>query len=156
MIPLLKKGLNSNPKMLNILSKTIQNKILACLAGTVKEEIMQEVKENVQFSVIVDETKDVQKKEQMSLVLRYYYNGLIYESFLEFQEAEKLDAAGLTEKIIGCLEKYGLEYKKNLVGQGYDGAAVMSGAHSGVQARIKAVAKHAFYVHCNAKVKIIE
>lgn len=45
---------------------------------------MQEVKERVQFSVIADETKDVQKKEQMSLVLRYYYNGLIYESFLEF------------------------------------------------------------------------
>ncbi len=77
------------------------------------------------------------KKEQMSIVLRYYYNGLIYESFLESQEAEKLDAAGLTEKIIGCLEKYGLEYKKNLVGQGYDWASVMSGAHSGVQERIK-------------------
>lgn len=39
---------------------------------------------------------------------------------------------------------------KNLVGQGYDGAAVMSRAHSGVQAKIKDVAKHAFYVHCSA------
>lgn len=28
----------------------------------VKEEIMQEVEESVQFSVIIDETKDVQKK----------------------------------------------------------------------------------------------
>lgn len=55
---------------------------------------MQEVKESVQFSVIVDEIKDVQKKEQMSIVLKYYYNGHIYDSFLEFQEAEKLDAAG--------------------------------------------------------------
>lgn len=61
-----------------------------------------------------------------------------------------LQAAGLTEKIISCLEKYGLEYKKNRVGQGYDRAAVMSGVNSGVQARIKAVAKHAFYVHCSA------
>lgn len=73
---------------------------------------MQEVKESGQFSVIVDETKDVQKKEQRSIVLRYCYHGLIYESFLEFQEAEKLDVAGLTEKISGCLEKHGLEYKK--------------------------------------------
>ncbi|KAF3834434.1 hypothetical protein F7725_025638 [Dissostichus mawsoni] len=32
----------------------------------------------------------------------------------------------------------------------YDGASVMSGKHSGVQARIKEVEKQAFYVHCNA------
>lgn len=33
---------------------------------------------------------------------------------------------------------------------GYDGAAVMSRRYSGVTARIKAEAKHAFYIHCNA------
>ena len=60
---------------------------------------------------------------------------MVHESFLEFQEAERLDAAGLTEKIIDCLERHGLNYKENLIGQGYDGAAVMSGKHSGVQAR---------------------
>lgn len=110
----------------------------------VTEEIIQEVKKSTQFSVIVDETKDVQKKEQISFVLRYYYNGVVHESFLEFAEAERLHAAALTDKIINFFEKHGLEYKKN------DGAAVMSGAHSGVQAKIKEVAKHAFYVHCSA------
>lgn len=50
---------------------------------------------------------------------------MVQESFLEYQKAEHLDAASLTEKLISCLEKYGLEYKENLVGQGYDGAAVM-------------------------------
>lgn len=44
----------------------------------------------------------------------------------------------------------GLDYKKNLVGQGYNGAAVMHGAHAGVQAKRKEVAKHAFYVHSSA------
>lgn len=116
----------------------------------VKEEIIQEVKTSKQFSVIVDETKDVQKKEQTSFVLRYFYNGVVHESFLEFEVAEHLDAAALSDKIIFFLEKHGLEYKKNLVGQGYDGAAVMRGAHAGVQAKIKEVAKHAFYVHCSA------
>lgn len=43
-----------------------------------------------------------------------------------------------------------LEYRSNLVGQGYDGASVMSGRYSGVAARIKAEAKYAVYVHCNA------
>jgi len=39
--------------------------------------------------------------------------------------AEHLDAAALSDKIIFFLEKHGLECKKNLVGQGCDGAAVM-------------------------------
>ncbi len=83
------------------------------------------------------------------MVIRYYYNGIIHESFLDFRWADSLDAAGLTSSIIHCLERHGLEYCTNLVGQGYDGAAVMSGKHSGVCTRIQDVAKYAFYVHCN-------
>lgn len=52
------------------------------------------------------------------MVVRYYYNGVVRESFLEFEEAKQLDAASLTEKIVSCLEKYGLQYKENLEGQG--------------------------------------
>ncbi|XP_041856904.1 zinc finger MYM-type protein 1-like [Melanotaenia boesemani] len=148
--PIIKKRLEQHAKNAKYTSKTIQNEILECLAAMVKETIIQEVKTSKQFSVIVDETKDVQKKEQMSFVLRYYYNGMVHESFLEFDVAEHLDAAALSCKIINFLERHGLQYKKNLVGQGYDGAAVMRGAHAGVQAKIKEVAKHAFYVHCSA------
>lgn len=63
-------------------------------------------------SVIADETKDLKKKEQLSLVLRYYYyyNGAVHENFLDFQQATRLDAEGLKDKIIHCLERYGLEY----------------------------------------------
>ena len=131
-------------------SSVIQNEILECLANMVRDEIIREVKESEVFSVIADETKDLKKKEQLSLVLRYYYNGAVHESFLDFQQATRLDAEGLKDKIIHRLERYGLEYRSNLVGQGYDGASVMSGKHSGVAARIKTDAKHAVYVHCNA------
>ena len=131
-------------------SSVIQNEILECLANMVCDEIIREVKESEVFSVIADETKDLKKKEQLSLVLRYYYNGAVHESFLDFQQATRLDAEGLKDKIIHRLERYGLEYRSNLVGQGYDGASVMSGKHSGVAARIKTDAKHAVYVHCNA------
>nr|XP_054592247.1 zinc finger MYM-type protein 1 [Nothobranchius furzeri] len=131
-------------------SKTIQNEMLECLAGMVQEEIVREVKQSEVLSIIADETKDLQKKEQVSLVIRYYYRGVIHESFIDFMKADSLDAAGLTDLIIKCLEKHGLEYRNNLVGQGYDGATVMSGKHSGVCTRIQEVAKYAFYVHCNA------
>lgn len=82
--------------------------------------------------------------------MRYYDNGAIHKSFLHFQSAKSLDAAGLTKIIIDCLEKHVLDYRNNLVGQGYDGASVMSGKHSGVSAWIKNSARFAFYVHCNA------
>ncbi|XP_056453653.1 zinc finger MYM-type protein 1-like isoform X2 [Gadus chalcogrammus] len=131
-------------------SNTIQNEILQCLTSMVQDSIVKEVKESEVFSIIADETKDLQKKEQLSLVLRYYYNGAVHESFLEMQHAQHLDAKGLSDMIIKCLESYELQYKSNLVGQGYDGASVMSGKHSGVAARIKTEAKTAFYVHCNA------
>ena len=88
------------------------------------------------FSVLADETKDLQKKEQMSVVLRYYYNGAIHGSFLCFQALDSLNAHGLSQMIISCLERCGLDYRNNLVGQGYDGAAVMSGKRSGVCTRI--------------------
>uniref|UniRef100_A0AAX7VMJ6 TTF-type domain-containing protein n=1 Tax=Astatotilapia calliptera TaxID=8154 RepID=A0AAX7VMJ6_ASTCA len=131
-------------------SNTIQNEVIECLSEMVREDIIREVKESEYFSVIADETKDLKKTEQLTLVLRYYYNGAVQESFLEFQRASQLDAAGLTQNIIQCLERYGLEYRSNLVGQGYDGASVMAGKCRGVAARIKTEAKHAFYVHCNA------
>ncbi|KAL4006913.1 DNA damage-binding protein 2 [Sarotherodon galilaeus] len=116
--PVVKRRLEQQAKNALYTSKTIQNEIVSCLA-----EMM---------SVI-------------SFIVRYYYNGAIHKSFLGFQEADRLDAAGLTSKIIGCLEKHGLDYRQNLVGQGYDGATVMS-----VQARIKEVAKYGFYIHCSA------
>ncbi|KAF3837723.1 hypothetical protein F7725_009491 [Dissostichus mawsoni] len=51
----------------------------------VRSEITEEVKNSEVFSIMADETKDVKKKEQISLVVRYYFNGAIQESFLHFE-----------------------------------------------------------------------
>uniref|UniRef100_A0A8C6SRB2 Zinc finger MYM-type protein 1-like n=1 Tax=Neogobius melanostomus TaxID=47308 RepID=A0A8C6SRB2_9GOBI len=126
-----------------------QNEIIDCLAEMVRTSI-SEVAQSEAFSILVDETKDLSKKEQMSFVIRYYYNGSVCESFLAFEAAQRLDAAALSQKIIQILQKHGLDYKNHLVGQAYDGASVMSGKNTGVQARMKSEAPLAFYVHCNA------
>ena len=55
----------------------------------------------------------------------------VLQSFSLFLGTERLDFKGLGEKITQCLERLGLEYKRYLVGQGYDGPAVMSGRHFG-------------------------
>ncbi|XP_061589448.1 zinc finger MYM-type protein 1-like [Cololabis saira] len=140
--PLIEKRLNGDAKYT---SKNIQNEILETLAEMVQQEIINEVKQSEVFGVVAEETK-----EQMSFVVRYFYNGAIHESFLDFVKADQLDAAGLSSLIIECLEKRGLEYRNNLVGQGYDGAAVTSGEQSGVCSQIQQLAKYAFYVHSKA------
>jgi hypothetical protein len=53
------------------------------------------------FSIQVDETKDISKKEQISIVLRYFLNGEIREEFLHFKEADGLDA----ESIFNVIKK---------------------------------------------------
>ena len=56
---------------------------------------------------------------------------------------------GISE-LVSQMQTLALDYKNRLVGQGYDGASVMSGKHRGVAALIKAEAKLAMYVHCYA------
>ena len=43
-----------------------------------------------------------------------------------------------------------MSVQKKLIAQTYDGAAVLSGIHKGVQTRIKEVFKNAHYIHCYA------
>ena len=68
-----------------------------CLEEMVRNSIINEVAQSEAFSIMVDETKDISKKEQMSFVIRYYYNGSILESFLAFEAPERLDAASLSQ-----------------------------------------------------------
>ncbi len=46
--------------------------MLQCLAGMVRDSILKDVREGEVFSITADESKDLQKKEQLSLVVRYY------------------------------------------------------------------------------------
>jgi Domain of unknown function (DUF4371)/hAT family C-terminal dimerisation region len=148
--PAIATKLKDLPQDAKYCSPMLQNEMIETLADMVRQEIITEVKESGEFSIMADETKDVRKLEQLSLVLRYYHSGEIHESFLQFESAEKLDAASLTEKILTTLEKHGLDYREHLVGQCYDGASVMSGKNNGVAKRIKELARFAFYIHCYA------
>lgn len=81
--------------------------MLDTLAEMVRFTIISEVKESRVFALMADETKDVKKKEHISLVLRYYYGGAVKESFLRFEAAEHLNAAGLADKEYPSLKNMG-------------------------------------------------
>lgn len=60
----------------------------------------------------------------------------INESFLGFKEVTDQTGSGLEEEILASLEEKGLTLFK-CRGQGYDGAANMSGIYQGVKSRIE-------------------
>ena len=73
------------------------------------------------FSLVVDESKDISKKEQIAIVLRLFNNNHLHECFLEFKAAHGLDAKSLSGVLLDALRRYGLDLLFS-VGQGYDGA----------------------------------
>ena len=66
-------------------SKKIQNEILATLAAMVRDEVIEEVKSSKFFSILVDESKDICKNEQISIVLRFFSKNKIQECFLDLK-----------------------------------------------------------------------
>jgi hypothetical protein len=62
-----------------------------------------------------------------------------------------MDAQSVYGVLIPTLEGWGLDLK-TLVGQGYDGAAVMSGSKNGVHKKVFDSYRNAIYVHCRSHV----
>eukprot|EP00732_Lithocolla_globosa_P001241 Lithocolla_globosa_v1_NODE_583_length_3681_cov_15.345284.p1 type:complete len:543 gc:universal NODE_583_length_3681_cov_15.345284:3050-1422(-) len=129
-------------------SAEIQNELIEIMAEMVTEEICEEIREAGCFSVLMDESRDVRKKEQISLVIRYVKK-TVEEAFLSFRATEGLTADALYASLKKELERNDLD-KQCTVGQGYDGANVMSGELSGVQTRFIQDVARALYVHCKA------
>lgn len=98
----------------------------------VRSEISAEIREAECFALMVDETKDVSKSEQLSIVVRYIKGEQVREEFLHFRRTEGLDADSLLSTSKQTLSQCNID-PHMCVGQCYDGAAVMSGCKNGVQ-----------------------
>ena len=133
----------------NWLSHDIQNEILEIMAHSLLRKLLDGVKLNIYYSIIVDEATDVAFKEQVSICLRYMSDNTndIHEDFVGMYETGSTTAETLTLLIKDALCRFGLDLR-NCCGQTYDGASNMSGRLSGVQARISAQYPKALYIHC--------
>ncbi|XP_074298997.1 uncharacterized protein LOC141629992 [Silene latifolia] len=100
-------------------SHQIQQEILSIYSDRIRDVIRNEIGDQ-KYCIIVDETKDVSKREQMTV-------GAIENCLL----AHKLNI-------------------ENIRGQGYDGASNMRGEWSGLQALFLKECPYAYYVHCFA------
>ena len=61
-------------------------------------------------------------------LLRYIHEGDVRERAIDFIEVKDVDAGTISEKLTKLLQPFELDPLK-CVGQGYDGASVMSGIH---------------------------
>jgi len=102
---------------------------------------------------MADETTDISGIEQMSVVVRYVDlvgdKYIIREDFLDFLPVTDLTGMGLADKLKTYVnDNFGTGAATNMVGQGYDGAAAMSGRLNGVQAHLRKDFPLAVFVHC--------
>ena len=134
-------------------SPDIQNELIEICGNEVKEVLLKECREAPCFAILADETTDKSTKIQLSVCVRFVKISdetvFVKEVFLGFVHAHKTDGETIAKLLFEFLEMNNLCADK-LRAQGYDGAGNMSGKHNGVQARVKAVAPDAVYVHCKA------
>ena len=111
---------------------------------------MRDIHDASIFALIADEATDISNKEQLCISLRWVdTNFVIHEDTLELIHLTKTDALTIVKAIQDFFVRYQLTITQ-CRGQAYDGASNMSGAISGVAARLQKEEPTAVYVHCLA------
>ena len=137
------------PSHSTYLSPASQNSMIECCADEVTATIVEEIKASKMYAVMADEARDGHV-EQLAVCVRYVTaDGGVKERLLELVTLKGLNAQCITDAIENVLESNGLN-DLLCVAQAYDGASVMSGSVSGVQARFREKHLEAVYVHCYA------
>ena len=148
--PELKDHLDHVPGNAKYTSPTIQNEIINLCDNVIRKLIRASIPKY--WSVMADETQDCSTTEQLSICVRYVSSeNEVCEEFIGFVKLEKMDAQTITDTLINALQEWGFNMSC-LVGQGYDGASVMSSSKNGVQAKVAAQYPNATYVHCRSHV----
>ncbi|XP_060201758.1 uncharacterized protein LOC132630195 [Lycium barbarum] len=130
-------------------SPMIQKDIVsACKIETIKA-ILEELNGDY-FSLLVDESFDVSRKEQMAIVLRYIdRNGSVMERLLDIVHVQDTSALSLKRAIVNLLAQHSLSLSY-VRGQCYDGASNMQGEINGLKMLIRQESRSAHSIHCFA------
>ncbi|XP_070030746.1 uncharacterized protein [Nicotiana sylvestris] len=120
----------------------------ACAKETTKAII--EVLGGDYFEILIDESKDVSHKEQMTLILRYVNkSGMVIKRFLDIVHVIDTSFSSLQKAIYSLLLDHSLR-KSKICGQGYDGANNMQGKINGLKSLILQDTPSAYCIHCFA------
>ncbi|KAG5622860.1 hypothetical protein H5410_008078 [Solanum commersonii] len=102
------------------------------------------------FALLVDESFDVSRKEQMAIVLRYVdKKGFVVEVFIGLVHVKDTNALSLKKTIVNVLAQHSLSLSY-VRGQCHDGASNMQGDINDLKMLIKKERKSAHSIHCFA------
>lgn len=108
------------------LSHEAENEILEIVSNNLLRSLTAEIQESGYFGLLIDETMDVSKKEQVSLCLRVVLKELeVKEYFIGFYETSATDAETLFNigndilvrlglNIQNCCGRWGREFKRKI------------------------------------------
>ena len=128
-------------------SPVIQNELLQIIADLIRERITNDVRASGWYGIILDETSDISRTEQVSLCLSFALNGTKKEAFIGFYSTKSTEGEVLYELVKSSITELNLDLK-NIVGKAFDGAANMNGVHKGLSTRMKERSPFGIYVHC--------
>lgn len=129
------KKVGKKKRWVSLLSNRTQNDLINTLATFTRTEIGKEMEEAKIYSILVDETTDVSHCEQVSFVVRYVSEMDVKERFLQVCNVSTTTGEEMEKTVLDLLQRNDLQIE-NMRGQGYDGAANMSGQYKGLQTRI--------------------
>ena len=125
----------------------IQNELLQIIADLIRERITNDVRTSGWYGIILDETSDISRTEQVSLCLSFALNGTKKEAFIGFYSTKSTEGEVLYELVKSAITELNLDLKK-IVGKAFDGAANMNGVHKGLSTRMEECSPLGIYVHC--------
>lgn len=136
------------PKNAKYTSPDFQNEVIDILAEQVQKSIANDINSAKYFTLLEDGTTSKKGDECICVAIRYVKAGKVFESVIAIETSKELDANAFTKITLDTLRNLGLDLSK-LLSQCYDGAAVMSGHLTGVQAQIQQKLKRPIpYIHC--------
>ena len=122
-------------KIANLTHHEIRKDIVNAIACETSKAIIKDL-DNGFFSILVDESRDISMKEQMTFVLRYVNKkGIIIEWFLGIVHVASTTVLSLKCVIEYLLCEHNLSLSE-LHGQGYDRASNMQGDINGLKTLI--------------------
>ena len=132
-------------------SKTSFNEFVTVVANSVRDMIYLDIANSGVYSVLIDESKDKGKKEELALAVRYYSEKVV-ERFIELKHLSEFDAqtiAAHTKDLIELVTQH--SNGSVVISLGPDGVSVMSGEYAGVGEILRS--RHfpwLLYIHCTA------
>lgn len=129
-------------------SRTKVTAIIKNVIGSSRLDSIIKLLNSTQFSLIIDESTDRTQIKHLCLLVRLSIENKIKDIFLTLIEVDNADATSLFNHIIGFFKTHNIDYKKNLIGFGGDGANVIMGVNHSVSKLLKDECPNIFILKC--------